>query len=389
MALLTLGAIFLVGLAADVVGRSTPLPRVSVLLLSGVVIGPAVLGILDEETANAWFPTLTQMALAMVGFLLGQSLSAPVLKKRGNTVLALSICKVLCAATCVFLVCIAVGTSITVALVLAGIAPATAPTATFDVVHESGLKNEFTETMLSIVAIDDAWGLILFSLLIAFATGNGFELQSLTPAMSEVGFSILLGLSMGIPMSMITGRIQFSEREGEPILAEALGFVFLVAGIAIWLELSPILASMSMGAVVATWAKHHAKPFAAIEGVEWPFMILFFVLAGSSLHLEYLGGVGLLLVAYILARGLGIYGGIYFGGKAIGAPNELGRWLGLTLMPQAGVALGLALLASQKFPAHAQTILTVVLASTVVLEIAAPPLTRWILHKQKIGGEGV
>ena len=94
--------------------------------------------------------------------------------------------------------------------------------------------------------------------------------------------SIALGVVLGLPMAFLTGRIMFGEREGEPILAESLGFVFVAIGLSQWFELSPILVSISLGATVASVAAHHRKPFNAIEGVEWPFMILFFVLAGAS-----------------------------------------------------------------------------------------------------------
>ena len=381
MALLLLGVIFLVGLASDVVGRTTFLPRVSVLLLGGLAIGPAGLGFLPREFADHWFPVLTQMALAMVGFLLGQQLRLPLLRERGRTVLVLSVAKVLCAALFVFAASLALGASLTVALVLAGIAPATAPAATYDVVHETGVHNAFTDTLLSIVAIDDAWGLIVFSLLVAFATGNGASAGVLLPGLVEVLGSMALGGLLGLPMAMITGRLSFGEREGEPILAEALGFVFICAGLAVWLALSPILAAMSMGVVVASTAHHHSKPFHAIEGVEWPFMILFFVLAGASLHLELLAGVGWLLLAYLLARGIGIVSGVWLGGTLAGTSARVKHTLGLALLPQAGVALGLALIASQRFPEHAQTILTVVLASTVILELTSPVLTRWVIRR--------
>ncbi len=381
MALLLLGVIFLVGLASDVVGRTTFLPRVSVLLLAGLAIGPAGLGFLPRALAQEWFPVLTQMALAMVGFLLGQQLRLPSLRERGKPVLVLSVSKVLCASLFVFVASLAFGAPLTLALVLAGIAPATAPTATYDVVHETGVSNSFTDTLLSIVAIDDAWGLIVFSLLMAFASGNGAGVEVLTPGLIEVFASLALGGLLGLPMAMVTGRLNFGEREGEPILAEALGFVFVCAGLAAWLELSPILAAMAMGIVVASTARHHSKPFHAIEGVEWPFMILFFVLAGASLHMELLAGVGWLLLAYLLARGIGIVCGIWLGGTVIDAPARVKYTLGLALLPQAGVALGLALVASQRFPDYAQTILTIVLASTVVLELTSPVLTRWVIRR--------
>ncbi len=197
------------------------------------------------------------------------------------------------------------GAPLEVALLLAGIAPATAPAATLDVVRELRARGKFTDTLLDIVAIDDAWGLMLFSLLLAVThilSGQGEVTGILLTGLWEVGGAILLGLTMGFPMSFLTGRIL----PGEPTQAEALGWVLLCGGLAVWMEVSYILAAMVLGVVVANFATHHRRPFHAIEAIEWPFMILFFLLAGASLHTETLAQVGTLGVAYIVLRSLGL-----------------------------------------------------------------------------------
>ena len=266
-----------------------------------------------------------------------------------------------------------------IALLLAGIAPATAPTATYDLVHESGASGEFAETLLSIVALDDVLGLFLFIVMMAFAgTLNGDIAAGSGVAASfvEIGGSLTLGLALGVPMAYLTGRIQ----PGEPMLAEAMGFVLLGAGIAGWFALSPILTTMAMGSTVATLAIHHDRPFHAIEGIEWPFVILFFVLAGASLKIESVAIVGGLTALYIFSRCTGIYIGTRSGSRFTGAGLQMRRWLGLALFPQAGVALGMALLASQRFPEAGLVVLPVVLASTIILEIVAPVISRYAIR---------
>ena len=384
MKLILLGSLFLVGLLADVVGRSTPVPRVSVLLISGLAIGPSILGIVTSEHAAEWFPPLTQMALGMVGFLMGQTLTSVALREHGWRIVLLSLVKVIGAAAAVFAVCRAFDIPSVLALVLAGIAPATAPAATFDVVHETGMEGEFGDTLVSVVALDDVWGLLLFSFLLALAGSSGGDVaqmavSGLLGGTVEIGLSVLLGLALGLPMAFLTGRIDFGSRSGEPILAESLGFVFVAAGLAGMLDLSPIVVAITMGIVVANVATHHSRPFTAIEGVEWPFMILFFVIAGASLHIEALPAAGWLVAGYVLARALGIVAGVWCGARMSGLSRVIGRWLGVCLLPQAGVALGMSLMAAQRFPEHAQVILTVVLSSTVLLELTSPVLTRWVL----------
>jgi Kef-type K+ transport system membrane component KefB len=384
MTLLTLGALFLIGLCADLVGRSTPMPRITVLLVSGVMIGPGGFGFVPLVFVEEWFPTLTQVALAMVGFLMGQKLTLGSLRRHGSEVVSLALFKVMGVILVVSSATYVITQDLALSLVVGGIAAPSAPTATFDVVHEMGSKGVFTDNLLNVVAIDDAIGLVLFSILLSVALliDNG----SFEPAMAIDGFinlfgSLVLGTLLGIPMAYLTGRLNFGQREGEPIQTEAIGFVLACAGAAVIMGLSPILAAMAMGSVVASLAKHHQRPFHAIEGIEWPFMILFFVLAGASLQLEEINQMGWLVLVYIVARGAGIYFGTFSGAIVANSNPSTRRWMGLAMMPQAGVALGMALMASQALPGRSELILALVLSTTIILELFSPLLTRYVLRR--------
>jgi Kef-type K+ transport system membrane component KefB len=270
------------------------------------------------------------------------------------------------------------GVRLEIALLLAGIAPATAPAATVDVVRELRAEGEFSRTLLGIVAIDDAWGLLIFSVLLAGAnamSGQAGGTEVIFHGLWEVGGALLVGISLGLPMAYLTGRIH----SGEPTQAEALGLVLLCGGVAVWVEVSYILSAMVMGAVVANFATHHRRCFNAIEGIEWPFMILFFVLAGAALHVEALRAAGPLAAAYIALRLFGRYTGARIAGKLSGAPEPLRRWMGLALIPQAGVALGMALIAGQHFPDIKKVIIPVVIGSTVIFEVLGPVVIRRII----------
>lgn len=375
--LLTLGGLFLLGLVTDLIGSRTPLPRVTLLLLAGVVIGPSGLDLLPGFSEH-WFPTLTDIALVMIGFLLGQKMTLQALRKRGRTVLAVSVGEVLATAVLMAAGLLALGVPPAIALLMAGIAPASAPAATVDVVHELGARGEFSDTLLGIVAVDDAWGLLLFSLMLAVAQGiqgQGDITSVLAQGAWEVGGAFVLGIALGLPMAYLTGRI----RAGEPTQAEALGLVLLCGGLANWMEVSYILAAMVLGAVVASRAHHHSRPFHAIAGIEWPFMILFFVLAGASLHVKSLVGVGVLGLAYVLLRIAGLASGAWVAGALTGAAPAIRRWMGFALMPQAGVALGMVLLATQRFPDIRDQLLPVVIGATVIFELIGPVVMRNIL----------
>lgn len=363
------------GLAADLAGRRTPIPRVTLLILCGLAVGPAGFDLLPQELIHDWFPTLTTLALSLVGFLLGHKLSISEFRAHGKVVTGITLGETTGAMLLVGLTLLAIGVNPVATVLLAGIAAATAPAATFDVVHESGATGEFPDTLLAVVALDDAWALFLFSLMMAFASvlsGDGTVVFNFLDGMREIGGSVLLGVVLGIPMAFLTGRI----RPGEPTLAEAMGFVLLCGGIATWLDLSPILSAMIMGGIVASIASHHERPFHAIEGIEWPFLILFFILAGASAQIHALFTVGSITVVYMLVRCAGSYAGARLGARWAGADDVTAKWMGLCLFPQAGVALGMALMASQRFPELEAVLLPVVLASTIIYELVSPAITR-------------
>lgn len=375
--LVSLGAIFMAALVFDAVGQRTRLPRVTLLMLFGFASGPSGFDFLPDIT-EAWFPVVANMALVMVGFLLGGRLTLGELRQRGGPVIRISLAVVLITFALVGLGLFAAGVPSPVALVLAAVATATAPAATVDIVHETGADTPFARTLLDIVAVDDVWGLIMFSVALAFCNlvaGDGAAHVLLHGAW-DLGGALLLGAALGVPMAYLTGRIE----PGEPTLYEALGLVFLCGGIALLLNVSFLLAAMTMGAFVANLARHHTRPFHAIEGIEWPFMVVFFVLAGASLELGALAHAGSWLAAYVALRIVGRVLGGWLGGSVPGAPGSR-RWMGLALLPQAGVALGMALVAAQSLPEIGGAILPVVVAATAIFELIGPIATRSALEQ--------
>jgi Kef-type K+ transport system membrane component KefB len=377
--LLIFGALFLLGLGADLLGRRSAIPRVTLLILAGLAVGPIGFDLLPRDLVETWFPPLTTLALSLVGFLLGEKLSISALKAHGRAAVAITLGETTATLVAVLLALLALGVHPVPAILLAGIATASAPTATFDVVHEARAHGEFADTLLAVVALDDAVALLLFSCCLAAASAVAGEhslVSSIGAGAQEIGGSLLLGAVLGVPMAYLSGRI----RPGEPTLAEAMGFVLLCGGVATWLDLSPVLSSMTMGAMVASLAKHHERPFHAIEGVEWPFLILFFVFAGASAHADALLLVGGITAVYMLFRCAGTYAGAWLGAYLAETDATTRRWIGLCLYPQAGVSIGMALLAAQRFPAFEPWLLPTVLASTVIYEVLTPALTRRALR---------
>lgn len=377
--LLTLGGILLLGLLTSALGKRSFLPRVTLLLIFGLIIGRDGFDIVPQVFLDR-FEIIADMALLMVGFLLGGRLTIDSLRESAGEVLWISVTAAIVTTALVSLGLIWAGVSREIAILLGCIASATAPAAILDVVMETDEKTPFKDLLLSIVALDDAWALVLFGIGMAMAaslSGHGGDISPLMIVIKEVGGAFVLGLLIGLPAAFLTGRIQ----PGQPILTEALGIVFVCGGLAIWFEVSFLIASMVMGAVIANIAKHHEYPFHAIEGIEWPFMVVFFVLAGASLELNAMTEIGLIGTIYILCRAAGKIVGARLGCQLSNADQQTKNWMGMALLPQAGVAVGMALVASNHFPEYRQLLLTVVIGATVFFELTGPVLTRLAIKR--------
>ena len=375
--LIALGAFLLLGLAADAVGRRTVVPRVTLILICGILIGDQMLDLVPD-VLHARFPLITDMALMMVGFLLGGRLELRALRADGPQVLWISVVAAVGTAAAVTAALVLVGMALAPAILLGCIAAATAPAATLDTILVYGGEGRFSRLLAAIVAIDDAWALILFSFGLAsvgFLNGESQFAEILIDVGWDLGAAMLLGLTVGVPAAYLTGRI----RPGQPMLMEALGLVLLCGGLAIALEVSYLIACMTMGAAVANLAAHHDYPFHEIENIEWPFMVVFFMLAGATLELTSLSQVGVIVAVFVLARVLGKTSCAAMGALFSRAGGTVRRWMGIALLPQAGVAIGMALLASERFPAYRDSILTVVIGTTVIFELAGPVATRFAL----------
>lgn len=377
--LITLGAILFLGMATDYVGKHTFLPRVTLLLLLGIVVGPEGFDMVPAIIINR-FDLIANMTLLIVGFLLGGKLSRKMFHAHGSQLLWISVSAALITSMVVFLGLLAVGMPLEVAILIGSIASATAPAATVNIVDEIETSTPFSDILLAIVAVDDAWGLILFSLAMAIVTSihnlGGFA-TPLAHAIHEIGGAVILGMAIGFPAAYLTGRI----RPGRPMLTEALGPVLLCGGIAIWLEVSFLIASMTMGAIVSNFARHHEIAFHEIENIEWPFMIIFFVLAGALLEIGSLKTIGTIGVVYILCRSSGKLFGAWAGGVLGKADHAVRNWMGLALLPQAGVAIGMALVAANQFPEHRQILLSIIISTTILFELFGPVFTRLALRR--------
>ncbi len=376
IALVTLGAIFLAGLAAEIVAGRTRLPRVTLLLLIGVCVGPLGFGLFPEASAG-WFPFIADLALVMVAFLLGGELTLALFREHGRAVLVISLVVVVLTAAIVAAGLLMLGWPIPVALLLAAIATSTDPAAVSDVVREANARGPLTKTLLGVVAMSFALAVV-----VGFGSPEAARVVALD-GFIELAGAVLVGGVLGVPLALLSGRV----RSGEPTQAEALGGVLLCGGVALMFEVSFLLAAMTMGVVVANVGRHHRRPFRAIEGIEWSFLVLFFVLSGASLQMAELGTAAELTLGYVLLRLLGRVVGGWLGSLLSGR-SPSARTLGVALLPQAGIAIGMALVVSQRVPEVGGVILIATVAGTIVFEILGPIFTRLVVVRSGEAGQG-
>lgn len=370
--LVWIGATLLTALAAQSLAQRMHVPRVTVLQLLGAVAGPELLDLMPEGASDS-FGVIMQITLAMVGFLLGERISFRDLGQARES-LIISLVVTVVTAVVVTSAVLWLTDSWAAALVLGAISTAMAPAATLDVLQESGAKGHLTRLIYQVVAIDDAWCAILFSVvLVALTWMNGASdtgWLTLGHGLAEVSGSVVLGLALGFPMAWLTGRIT----PGEPMLLESIGFVLLAAGLAHRMGLSYLLTCMTLGVVVANTAHHHVRPFRSIRDIAFPFLALFFFMAGYKLEWSALPALGALGLLYIGSRVVGRLLGGYLGGTLAGSKAGIRRRIGPCMLPQAGVALGMTLVAVDRFP-ELSYLLTLMVASTVLFGLIGPPVT--------------
>lgn len=381
--LLLLGVILSLSIFVDAVAGRLRVPRISLLVLVGIGVAVFRQVVLEQPNTSPLYglgDPLIQVALVMVAFLLGGELTVERLRFTGTLILVFSLAVIGAGALAVGAGLLALGFPLSVAVSLAAISVATDPAAVREAVGADGDHSLRARLLLGTVAIDDAWGIVGFGLAMAFLglaqAGDG------TPALLhagwELGGALLIGTVIGLPAAWLTGRLS----PGQPTQVEAIALILLLAGLSSWLGVSGLLAAMVTGALVANLSTHHTRSFNEIEHIEWPFLVFFFVLSGASIDLYQLDDAIGLTLAYILLRLTGRFlGGVLGGRLARHRQAELPLDLGLALTPQAGVAMGMALLAAERFPEHRAVLLSSVVASTVVFEILGPLLVRRVLRR--------
>lgn len=398
--ILALGLVILFGLIGGLLIKKVKLPTITGYILTGILLSPALWGLFkisplipSEFMYGSWsFALITDFGLGMIGFMVGGGLKIRELKGMGKIIPLLLFFEaggailittmVLFFSSQLLIDLPSLNHYLAFAILIGTMSCATAPAATIAIVHQYKSHGPMTTALLAIVAIDDAFALIAFAIGSAVASsliGAATPLSSmLTGVTVEITLSVMAGLLFGFLIIFLERRV------GEKLLVWVLGIITLVVGLLTFLNetfnmsLSYILCCMVMGLIVTNRGGRSLK---AVSDIEEIVFVLFFVYAGMSFEIKALGIAGALGVFIVLGR----CGGKYFGTRTAGylsrASEPIRKYLGLALLPKAGVTIGLALLASREFPAIGIILLNAVLASTIINELLAPPLTKYALSK--------
>jgi Kef-type K+ transport system membrane component KefB len=357
------------------------LPNVTGYLIAGLIIGPYGLKLIPLDKVIG-FEVVSEMALAFIAFSVGAEFKISYIKKVGIASVVIAIFEAVIAAVAVMVTLVLLGFSLQIALLLGAIACATAPAATVMVVRQYRAKGPLTETLLSVVALDDAVALITFGIVSAIVRtmqypGEISLVMSVLSPLVEIFGSFLLGFALGM---LFTIPLRFFKKDSNRVIL-ATGFTFLGSALASMLGLSPLLLCMCMGAVFVNMSDAGPSILKLVDGITPPIFLMFFVVSGMELDTSILPQTGVIGIAYIISRVIGKIAGAYIGAVLVKASDTVKKYLGYTLVPQAGVAIGLSLLASRLFPECAQTIRAVVLSATFIYELVGPAITKVVLQK--------
>ncbi len=400
--LLSISLAMLVGLMLSRLAKLISLPAVTAYLVAGILVGPYCIGALGIEGLGfasleslEHLSIISSAALGFIAFSIGNEFRLSQLKKTGKAATFIGIFQAVAAAVVVDIALIAIHfampdvLTLPAAIVLGAVATATAPAATLMVVRQYKAKGELTDLLLPIVAIDDAVGLVVFaiSLGVARALEQGhIDVISiiLNPIIEIVG-SLLLGALMGAVLTFIERFFHSRSKR----MSMAIAFVFLTVALSmlkfhigpIEIGFSSLLVCMMLGTVFCNMCDYSEELMERVDGWTTPLFILFFVLSGAELNISVFGNIMIVLigVAFLVARAVGKCSGAYISAKWMKCSPNVCRYLGITLLPQAGVALGMSLLVSDL--SQGGLIRNIVLFSVLVLELVGPLATKIALTK--------
>lgn len=395
----SIGILIFSGYILGELAQKMRLPKISGYILAGIILNPDLTGIMSDSFVEHTDPLLT-ISLSLITFSIGGELSADKLRTTGSKVLLLTVFESLFAFIFVFLfmfLCLyyfihildSVYIIIAISLVLASLAAPTDPSATLAVIHEFKAKGEVSSTMLEIAAFDDIVGIIIYTLVTAFAAFFLGETdmhlsQTLLELLRNVGGAIIIGGIMGLLFNFMIKV--FKKQEEGTLIVLTFGLILLSYGISEYMRFESLLSTIALGTVISNWNPLSDKIFKLIERyTDELIFVIFFTLSGLHLQLSSITGSYVLIIIFIIARMIGKFSGIYSGAVILKTSSKIKKYTGGGLLPQGGIVIGLALLLTKNaiYKEYTSMIMGVVIGAALIHEIIGPILSRLSLKKAK------
>lgn len=365
------------------------LPNVTAYILTGILIGPVVLDLIPAPVVQG-MDFLSDIALAFIAFSTGQYFRFSAMRTNGPKVIVITLLEAMLSSVLVFILSFFIlHLPLEFSAVLCALASTTASASTMMTIRQTGAHGDFVDTLLLVVALDNVVGLLAYSVSIAIATasmgsGNFGAKEAVLPILTNIGVLILGGV-FGLVLKLLIHKKRTSDNR----LIIILALLFAFCGICSLLDISPLLGCMSMGMIYRNLAEDDGL-FKQVDYFNPPILLLFFVRSGIQFDLNalihpsgLLGSVPLLTVGilYFLVRIIGKYGGAFLGSLAVGKSKQVRNYVGLALIPQAGVAIGLAALGARTLGGETgNSLQTIILASSVLYELTGPACAKLALY---------
>ncbi|RKZ28503.1 hypothetical protein DRQ26_00955 [bacterium] len=393
--LLLIGIAIVVSYYFGEIARKLKLPSLTGYMVVGAIFGESLLNIFNDAVLDS-FSFMTEVALGFVAFLIGIELNLDSLKKQGFGIIAIILSESFFAFILVFAGLYLLTGDVSLALIFGAMAPASAPAGTVAVIQEYKAKGSLTKALYAVVGFDDGLAIIIYGIAFAFAksiimreTTNASLniLASSIEPLREIGLSLVLGTIFGFIFCQLVRTL----KTVEAILIIVFGSVILITGLSVTLHISLILTNMMVGFVLVNTRRQSLveKVSEQLNLIMPILFIIFFFLAGAHLQLKQLPHLGMIGLVYIFSRSAGLIGGARFGAVIGGVEEKIKKYLGLGILSQAGVAIGLALIVKHELERigtpHANKIgaavIMTITATSIFFEILGPILTKIALEK--------
>ncbi len=373
--------ILLSGLLFGRLAKFLKFPNVTGYLIAGLLLGPSLLNFIPISMVGG-FGVISDIALAFIAFSIGSEFDLEYFKKVGSAPIVIAMTESFGAIILVTTVLIVLGFDLKLSIMLGAIAAATAPAQTIMVINQYKAKGSLTSLLLSVVAIDDAVALIGFGFattivkMMSSKVNTNIAISILSP-IYEIAISFIIGFIMSLFMKLVFRWFKKDSNRQSIIIA----MVLLTYWLAEYLHGSSLLACMSLGAVLVNIYSETDKIISISDKFTPAIFMIFFVISGAGFEISALPSIGVIGILYVVLRVIGKIFGAWFGGKLTKQEDKICKYLGPTLMPQAGVALGLIVVAGKIVPDYAAQIRVIILCSTFIYSIIGPVAAKFALEK--------